>query len=501
MELKKKTKKYNKRSLLVIFIILTIVLVLIVGYAYAKYVTSKSGNATAQVAKWSFDFKMLDKSQKQDVTNFAVTRTDNNTEVKDEMLAPGTSGEFILELNATNTETFLVYDTKITFTNKPTNLKFYTDNSKTQELVVENDKYLAFKGFMSLEDEKIKEQNVYWEWPLETGVTEEEIDENDLIDSSFMKKTMSMQIEVTGTQVMSNPFQDAVASAMINGEILFYNNIQDAINRVGKNEGAVITLIEDNTNEQITVAQGQNIIIDTAGKTLDTNSEHAIENNGTLSITGNGIITSHSQSSTILSQGILNVSSGYIKAEGEFSDSTRGIENRGTLNVSKTACIDANGQGISNYGTANITGGKIEGKNYGIVNYNSGKVNISGNTYIKASYTNGIRNAMGTTESALVTITGGTIECTKGSGITLSEGGGQGRFIIGINDNIVNKNSPVIIGNNYGIERGSMEFYDGVFKGKNGAINNVNVTVPEGYTLIKDETEGEYKISYLSKQE
>lgn len=135
-------------------------------------------------------------------------------------LLPGTSGEFIIEIDATGTETLLTYDIKITFTNKPANLKFYEDIEKTQELIVENDKYLALNGFMSLDDNKKRDIPIYWDWKFETGESEMDREENDIIDSEFMGKVMSMQIDVNGTQVTSNPYEEGVAFSTINGKII-----------------------------------------------------------------------------------------------------------------------------------------------------------------------------------------------------------------------------------------------------------------------------------------
>lgn len=58
---------------------------------------------------------------------------------------------------------------------------------------------------MSLTDNKVREIPVYWEWKLETGETPEEINNNDIEDSKFMGKTMSMQIAVVGEQVLGRP--------------------------------------------------------------------------------------------------------------------------------------------------------------------------------------------------------------------------------------------------------------------------------------------------------
>ena len=67
------------------------------------------------------------------------------------------------------------------------------------ELYVEND-VLNLKEFLSLQDEKEVLKIIYWNWAKETGDTEEEIHENDLIDSEFMGKKLQMAISVTGRQ-------------------------------------------------------------------------------------------------------------------------------------------------------------------------------------------------------------------------------------------------------------------------------------------------------------
>ena len=147
-------KNGNKAIKFIIISILIIVVISLVGFAFARYITRIDGNAQAPVAKWSFDSKILNSTQTEEVSDFSITRTDNNGDVNSETIAPGTSGEFIIEIDATGTETLLTYETKMTLTNKPKNLKFYWDSNKTQEIIVENETYLALNGFMSLSDNK-----------------------------------------------------------------------------------------------------------------------------------------------------------------------------------------------------------------------------------------------------------------------------------------------------------------------------------------------------------
>ncbi len=195
-------KKKNKILKVIVILIILILLVSLIGYGWARYISSKEGDATAQVAKWSF--KVVDGvPETEDVLDFAITRTDSNNEVKEGKLAPGTYGEFKIEIDATGTETNLTYEIMINLKNKPKNLKIYKDKNKKEEINVENN-MLDIKKFLTYTDaQTVQTEMLYWSWPLETGSTQEEIDENDIEDSKSMNQTMSMEIAVTGVQTNS----------------------------------------------------------------------------------------------------------------------------------------------------------------------------------------------------------------------------------------------------------------------------------------------------------
>lgn len=96
------TKKNNTELNIIILLLIAIILVVsILGItAYAKYKSKIQGDAIAQVAKWSFDYKIVDATQTEEIENFAITRTDENTQVDESTIAPGTSGEFVIEVDA-----------------------------------------------------------------------------------------------------------------------------------------------------------------------------------------------------------------------------------------------------------------------------------------------------------------------------------------------------------------------------------------------------------------
>ena len=81
-------KKENKTIKFIIISILIIAVTSLIGVAFARYVTRLNGGATADIAKWSFNSRILNSTQTQEVENFAVTRTDNNSDVVSTTIAP-----------------------------------------------------------------------------------------------------------------------------------------------------------------------------------------------------------------------------------------------------------------------------------------------------------------------------------------------------------------------------------------------------------------------------
>ena len=176
-------------------------------YAYAKYKTTLTGNGTATVAKWSF--KVNGQTQTIPDIDLATTMKENNNVVEGK-LAPGTEGSFDLNLDATGSEVAIDYNIKLAVTEKPSNLRFYTDSSYTKE-IASTDGVMNVSGVMSLEEIKtIQTKTIYWKWAYQTGTATNDIVANDKIDTADSKKSVTMTITVTGTQ--RNPSQGEVTA-------------------------------------------------------------------------------------------------------------------------------------------------------------------------------------------------------------------------------------------------------------------------------------------------
>ncbi len=258
MEVKQeKQKNTGLRLLIVICLIITIIASSIGLYAWAKYTSSKAGEATAQVAKWHFELKDGDEESTDEI-KFPITRTDGNNTVATGKLAPGTSGKFDMIIDATGTETFLEYELKIALQNKPTNLKFYLDEQKLKELEVDKDNKMTVTGFMSFDREMKRTETIYWDWPYETEGENGNTTENDTKDTQDAGKEMTMQITATGTEVLKPTIvqgeyldlgKDLVGTKSTADDWrIFYED---------EEEGKVYAILADylpNTNEAVTSA-------------------------------------------------------------------------------------------------------------------------------------------------------------------------------------------------------------------------------------------------------
>ena len=343
-------------------------------------------------------------------------------------------------------------------------------------------------------------------------------------------------------------WSEVVASTTIgNNEPVLFDTVQGAID-YADSSAATVTLLKSEITENVSVINGQNITLDTNGKTL-TSATNTVSNTGTLKITGTGTIQSTSQErSTINNNGILEVLSGTVKGTkaainnaGTSTDvnapsvkisggniqstSAYTICNTSTGNVIVNAGSITGASGIKNdeqsTGTIIINGGSIKTTSHGIRNYignvefNNGNIQTglygdgiwtssTGNVSVTGGTITGGTNGVVTTGTGRITITGGTIEAksTSNAGNAVNS---HGKLTIGNNNdaNIATTQTPVLIGSRKGVVNTGSEFnfYDGIIKAPAGqTINGTVTSKPEGYRVINgteliDETT--YETAYL----
>ncbi len=189
----------KKNILLIIAILLAILLSFIGGKTFSKYVSEIQGTGTAEIANWVFKVNGTEDA----VQTVNLLSTYNNETLINNKVAPGTSGSFNIVIDATGSEVGVDY--KIQFLNeskKPQNLVFiYNDNvyANIQELAKE------FSGTIDANaEDKTRMITINWKWQYEMGENENEIQENDKIDTKDAKEleNYTFDIHVIGTQVM-----------------------------------------------------------------------------------------------------------------------------------------------------------------------------------------------------------------------------------------------------------------------------------------------------------
>ena len=190
--------KKNKKVLIIALVLLAITLSFIGGRTFSKYIAEVNGSGTADIANWVFKVN----GQEDSVQNVNLLSTYNNETLVNNKVAPGTSGSFNIVIDATGSEVGVDYD--VTFLNeseKPQNLVFMYDDTKYSTI---QDLQQDLSGTINANDEnKTRTITIDWEWQYETGNNENEIAQNDEIDTQNAKQieNYNFDIRVTGTQV------------------------------------------------------------------------------------------------------------------------------------------------------------------------------------------------------------------------------------------------------------------------------------------------------------
>lgn len=190
--------KKNKKVLIIALVLLAITLSFIGGRTFSKYIAEVNGSGTADIANWVFKVN----GQEDSVQNVNLLSTYNNETLVNNKVAPGTSGSFNIVIDATGSEVGVDYN--VTFLNeseKPQNLVFMYDDTKYSTI---QDLEQDLSGTINANEEnKTRTITIDWEWQYETGNNENEIAQNDEIDTQNAKQieNYNFDIRVTGTQV------------------------------------------------------------------------------------------------------------------------------------------------------------------------------------------------------------------------------------------------------------------------------------------------------------
>lgn len=190
----------KKRNILIIVLILLAMMISFLGgKTFSKYLSEIQGSGTAEIANWVFKVN----GKEDSVQSVNLLSTYHNETLINNKVAPGTKGSFNIVIDATGSEVGVDYEVKfLNETQKPQNLVFKYNN---QEYATIQELEEDLSGTINANEEnKTRTITINWEWQYETGNNENEIAQNDKIDTQNAKdlENYTFDIHVIGTQVM-----------------------------------------------------------------------------------------------------------------------------------------------------------------------------------------------------------------------------------------------------------------------------------------------------------
>lgn len=189
--------KKSKKIILLLTLLLVVLALGIGGYTYAKYTTSVKGGGQLDVAKWSFKVN----GDSRQLETIQLVDTIDESKLVNGKVAPGTRGEFTINIDGTGTEVGIDYYIEFeNEQNKPTNLVYSYNGQKFNSLSEIGP--IANGTIYANDENKTKDITIEWEWNYETGDVDE-IDANDAIDTQdgIANLDYTFDVKVTGTQI------------------------------------------------------------------------------------------------------------------------------------------------------------------------------------------------------------------------------------------------------------------------------------------------------------
>lgn len=195
--------KNKKKVIGALILVALIAIIFIAGYTFARYYKAiNAGSTTASIARWSFGSK----------------NTEAVINLSEEKIAPGTNGQFEIEVDATNSEVGVEYEILVSEEeNIPTNMKFYAETKDENGNILETtEKSSSFtelaenylKGTIPVEENNQKRTIVvYWDWEFNEDDTTT-TDSNDAIlvydENGNSSLECGFNIEIIGRQAKAN---------------------------------------------------------------------------------------------------------------------------------------------------------------------------------------------------------------------------------------------------------------------------------------------------------
>lgn len=189
--------KNRKRVIGVLVCIALISSMFLAGYSFARYYKSiKIDTIHTSIARWNFNSK----------------NTLANINLSNEKIAPGSNGQFEIEVDATDSEVPVEYEIKVeNETNIPRNMTFYVETKDELGNCLKTEEKNSFaeiaikelKGIIPVETNNQKRiLVVHWNWPFNEE-DESSIDSQDAtlqIDNEGSSLECGFDIQIVGKQ-------------------------------------------------------------------------------------------------------------------------------------------------------------------------------------------------------------------------------------------------------------------------------------------------------------
>ena len=272
-----------------------------------------------------------------------------------------------------------------------------------------------------------------------------------------------------------------------------YPTVQAAITAAGTTP-STIKFLKDQS-ELITIAAGQNIILDLNEKTLSNDgNKNVISNNGDLKVT-NGTITTNKPQAAINNNEGATIIVTFTNMNITVANTMQAIYNyKATAIVGEGTVVESHSTqraAVQNfYGTMVVDGAHVTalggGRSQAVYN-DGGTTEIKGNTYLYAKPRVESSNERGAVQSIAGTliVSGGTI-VSEGYGVTVT----NGSLRIGTQNSAYNTVTPEIRGELSAVNSTvKYSVYDGIMEGKDSAVRDeskINAT-ETGFTKVNGE--------------
>ena len=166
------------------------------GYTYARYLSQEKGTGSADIANWSFKIA----KNGEETKNVTLRNSVNKDTLVNGKIAPGTSGEFSITLDATGSDVSVDYTLEFsTELNKPANIMF-TYNGKDYKSLTEIG---SIKGNIAKGNEMTKTILIKWAWAYQTGSTSEAKIENDTKDTKDGTSLLDYSFNIVATGIQA----------------------------------------------------------------------------------------------------------------------------------------------------------------------------------------------------------------------------------------------------------------------------------------------------------